>query len=115
VPTAAPKKGFDDFSQQLQRRERPNQMPGPKYLVSLNGSQYFSSEKIHCPSCLTRKGARGRLRYSHQNLELCDTPYQRCCAMFISRKDCWNHLRVAICLLQGTSCISRALSPIPRK
>ena len=36
------------------------------YLIAIDGSQYFSSEKIHCPSCLTYKGARSQLRYSHQ-------------------------------------------------
>jgi hypothetical protein len=39
------------------------------YLVALDGSQYFSSEKINCPSCLTTKGAKSEWRYSHQILQ----------------------------------------------
>jgi hypothetical protein len=39
------------------------------YLIALDGSQYFSSEKINCPSCLTYKGSKSKLRYSHQVLQ----------------------------------------------
>ena len=39
------------------------------YLIALDGSQYFSSEKINCPSCLTYKGTKAKLRYSHQILQ----------------------------------------------
>ena len=39
------------------------------YLIALDGSQYFSSEKINCPSCLTTKGTKSKLRYSHQILQ----------------------------------------------
>lgn len=58
----------------LQRLQRGNQLCGFRflnhyYLVGLDGSQYFCSEKIHCPSCLTYKGAKGPLRYSHQILQ----------------------------------------------
>jgi len=58
----------------LQRLQRGNQLYAFRfldryYLLGLDGSQYFSSEKIHCPSCLTYKGARGPLRYSHQILQ----------------------------------------------
>jgi hypothetical protein len=31
-------------------------MDRPHCLVAIDGSQYFSSEKINCPSCLTYKG-----------------------------------------------------------
>lgn len=37
--------------------------------------------------------------YIHQILELCDASYQRCRANFTSRKEYWNHLRVAIRLM----------------
>lgn len=40
-----------------------------RYLVAIDGSQYFSSKKIHCPSCLTRKKGKGPIRYSHQILQ----------------------------------------------
>jgi hypothetical protein len=39
------------------------------YLIALDGSQYFSSEKVCCPSCLTYKGAKSKTRYSHQILQ----------------------------------------------
>jgi hypothetical protein len=39
------------------------------YLVSVDGTQYFSSTHIHCPSCLTRtNSATGEVTYSHQML-----------------------------------------------
>ena len=34
-------------------------------LVALDGVDYFSSEKIHCPCCSTQKLANGKIRYSH--------------------------------------------------
>lgn len=37
------------------------------YLVSVDGTQYFSSKKIHCPSCLEKKHSKtGEITYSHQ-------------------------------------------------
>jgi len=58
----------------LQRLQRGNQLCAFRfldhyYLLGLDGSQYFCSEKIHCPSCLIYKGAKGPLRYSHQILQ----------------------------------------------
>lgn len=39
------------------------------YLLALDGTQYFSSKKIHCPSCLeTTNPATGEVTYSHQLL-----------------------------------------------
>jgi hypothetical protein len=40
-----------------------------RYLIAIDGSQYFSSKKIHCPNCLTRKKGKGPIRYSHQILQ----------------------------------------------
>jgi hypothetical protein len=39
------------------------------HLIALDGSQYFSSEKVCCPSCLTYKGTKSKIRYSHQILQ----------------------------------------------
>lgn len=39
------------------------------YLLSLDGSGYFSSNTIHCPSCLTKNSAKGTVRYEHQILQ----------------------------------------------
>ena len=39
------------------------------YLVSLDGSGYFSSDTIHCDSCLERKNSKtGEISYHHQML-----------------------------------------------
>jgi hypothetical protein len=38
------------------------------YLLSLDGTAYFSSAKIHCPSCLVRHHRGGGVTYSHQLL-----------------------------------------------
>jgi len=35
------------------------------YLLSLDGTQHFTSEKVHCPSCLTRQSRSGVVTYSH--------------------------------------------------
>ena len=39
------------------------------YLLSLDGTQYVSSTKIHCPSCLEKTNSKtGEVTYSHQML-----------------------------------------------
>lgn len=38
------------------------------YLASLDGTTYFSSEKIHCASCLEKRHRGGNITYSHQLL-----------------------------------------------
>jgi hypothetical protein len=38
------------------------------YLLSLDGTEYFSSDTIHCASCLQRKAKNGRITYYHQML-----------------------------------------------
>ena len=38
------------------------------YLVSLDGTKYFSSSKIHCSSCLEKHHRNGSITYSHQLL-----------------------------------------------
>ena len=62
------------FSELFHRLQRGKQLDAYKlesghYLIALDGSQYFTSEKIRCPSCLTTKGAKGATRYSHQILQ----------------------------------------------
>jgi hypothetical protein len=39
-----------------------------RYLMALDGTSYFSSEKIHCSSCLEKKSRNGNIAYSHQML-----------------------------------------------
>ena len=38
------------------------------YLISLDGSQYFASRKVHCPGCLVKHHRDGSVSYSHQLL-----------------------------------------------
>ena len=45
---------------------RKNSMP--YYLVAVDGTQYFSSKKIHCPSCLIKKHRNNTISYYHQAL-----------------------------------------------
>jgi hypothetical protein len=47
----------------------PYKLDSDHYLIAIDGSQYFSSEKINCPSCLTYKGTKRKTRYSHQILQ----------------------------------------------
>jgi hypothetical protein len=41
------------------------------YLVSNDGTGYFSSEKVHCDQCLTKKNRSGKTTYAHQFLGSC--------------------------------------------
>lgn len=38
------------------------------YLLSLDGTNYFSSSRVHCPSCLEKRHRGGGVTYSHQLL-----------------------------------------------
>ena len=38
------------------------------YLLSLDGTGYFSSKKVHCPSCLRRVSGSGEVTWHHQML-----------------------------------------------
>ena len=40
-----------------------------KYLITLDGSEYFSSESIHCQKCLQSRSTDGSIRYHHQILQ----------------------------------------------
>lgn len=62
---------FADFLCSLQRGKHlaKYQVLDKKYLVPIDGSEYFSSEKIHCPHCLQKKSAKGGVRYHHQILQ----------------------------------------------
>jgi len=62
---------FTEFLSNLQRGKHlaTYQLLGRKYLIPIDGSEYFSSEKIHCPHCLYKKRKKGNIRYSHQILQ----------------------------------------------
>jgi hypothetical protein len=71
IPTEAISPVFPSLLQRLQRGRQLDayRLESGHHLIALDGSQYFSSEKIRCPRCLTTKGARGATRYSHQILQ----------------------------------------------
>lgn len=61
---------FTDVFRRLQRGkalERFVYLEG-HYLVSLDGTTYFSSTKVHCPACLEKHHRGGGITYSHQML-----------------------------------------------
>jgi hypothetical protein len=62
------------FSEFLRRLQRGNQLAQYQfldgmYLVAVDGSEYFSSEKLHCPSCLVTEVKKNKMRYHHQILQ----------------------------------------------
>ena len=61
---------FCDFLLKLQRGKQlaSYQFIDGMYLISIDGSEYFSSEKIRCPSCLVTESKKSR-RYHHQILQ----------------------------------------------
>lgn len=61
---------FSDYLHQLQRNKylEQYQFLDGRYLIPIDGSQYFSSEKVCCPCCLTKK-FKGKIRYHHQILQ----------------------------------------------
>ena len=62
---------FKDVFRQLQRgkvMEKMVFMEG-SYLFTLDGTGYFASNLVHCPSCLEKKSSKtGEIRYAHQLL-----------------------------------------------
>ena len=62
---------FLDCFQQMQRGKHLEayQFLGGKYLITLDGSGYFSSEKIDCPQCLRKESKKGQTRYHHMILQ----------------------------------------------
>ena len=70
IPAKSIKPFFYNIVQRLQRGkhlEKFQSLRG-KYLVSIDGTQYFSSKKISCSHCL-RKEKNNVITYSHQALQ----------------------------------------------
>ncbi len=60
---------FKDLFNQLQRDKILDKFKymGKYYILSADGTSYFSSKKIHCNSCLKRTNSKsGQVTYSHQ-------------------------------------------------
>ena len=62
---------FSDYFSLLQRGKQlePFSQLDGYHLIAIDGTEYFSSEKLHCPQCLRKKSARGKTRYHHQILQ----------------------------------------------
>lgn len=61
---------FRDVFRQVQRGKVLEQFVCLEgcYLLSLDGTGYFSSNKVHCPSCLRRVSGSGEVTWHHQML-----------------------------------------------
>lgn len=61
---------FRDVCRELQRGKALDQLKflDEFHLLLMDGTQYFTSESIHCPSCLKKEHRDGRVSYSHQML-----------------------------------------------
>ena len=58
---------FEEIWQVLEEEEQLEQFRDVKQtlLVAVDGTEYFSSEKIHCEQCSTRAQKSGKMRYFH--------------------------------------------------
>ena len=70
VTPASVRPAFNDIFRELQRGKALEKYVFHKgsYLLCLDGTGYFSSQKIHCPSCLEKVSKTGETTYSHQLL-----------------------------------------------
>ena len=59
---------FEDFFRAIQRGKHLEQYQflEDSYLISIDGTGYFSSDKINCPGCLRNEDKKGNVRYEHQ-------------------------------------------------
>jgi Transposase DDE domain len=70
VEPVALRPAFRDVFRELQRGKVLNDFKflDRHHLLLMDGTGYFSSEKIHCSSCLKKEHKDGRITYSHQML-----------------------------------------------
>ena len=61
---------FDQVIEQVRERDglKAFQRLGGRTLVALDGTEYFCSQKLSCPQCLTRKRANGKTESYHAML-----------------------------------------------
>jgi len=71
VPSETARPAFKKYFSRLQRGKylEPFQIFPGQYLCSLDGSQYFGSDKVSCPHCLIREHKGGKTSYSHLILQ----------------------------------------------
>ena len=62
---------FKTFVSRLQRGKHLEQyrLWDASYLIPIDGTEYFSSNTIHCPKCLQKKHKNGTITYSHSTLQ----------------------------------------------
>lgn len=62
---------FNEFIHRLQRGKHLEQFQlfDKSYLTVIDGTEYFSSKEINCPSCLTKEHKNGTKTYHHQILQ----------------------------------------------
>ena len=71
IPSSSFDPIFSDFFSLLQRAKMLEkfQLFKNQYLISIDGTQYFTSENISCPGCLKKTSKKtGQTTYSHQFL-----------------------------------------------
>lgn len=70
VPSNDIEKVFPVYFRKLQRGKQlePYRFLNDAYLITLDGSQQFSSEAIHCSNCLQKNLKSGQIIYHHQVL-----------------------------------------------
>lgn len=70
LPSEALEGVFVELLHRLQRGKHLSnyQFLDGRYLIPIDGSQYFSSDKVHCPHCLVAT-TKGRKRYHHNILQ----------------------------------------------
>ncbi len=58
---------LDEVLATLRRHGRlaPFQRLGGRVLIALDGTEYFCSQKLGCPQCLTRQRANGKTESDH--------------------------------------------------
>lgn len=62
---------YKEIFQELQRGQVVQKLVFMEgcYLLTLDGTGYFASSRVHCPSCLEKKSSKtGEIRYAHQLL-----------------------------------------------
>lgn len=68
VAASAVCSGFESLHQCLEAngKRHPYKCFEQGYLVALDGTEYFSSQEVHCPQCSQRHHRNGRVSYFHQ-------------------------------------------------
>lgn len=71
IPSERLKPMFKEVFTRLQRGKHLEQFQSirGKYLISIDGTQYFTSKEISCPHCLNKEHRSGEITYHHNALQ----------------------------------------------